>query len=244
VRIPRIYQPASLTTDQIVELDAQAAAHLTRVLRLKTGDDLVVFNGEGGEYQATVESAERRSVSIRIGKFVVRSVESPLELILVQGVSRGERMDFAVQKAVELGVSRIVPVLTERTVVNIKGERQQRRRDHWQSVANSACEQCGRTIVPEVSPVLSLQDWFNTSNEGTRFVLHHRAESGMIGSLNPQGPISLLVGPEGGLSSSEIELAVSVGYFPLSLGPRILRTESAAVAALSVMQWVWGDLNG
>ena len=244
MRIPRIYQPAPLSTGQIIELDAQAAAHLTRVLRLKTGDDLVVFNGEGGEYRATVESVERRSASIKIGKFVDRNVESPLELILVQGVSRGERMDYTVQKAVELGVSRIVPVLTERTVVNIKGDRQQRRRDHWQSVANSACEQCSRTIVPEVSPVVSLQDWLSISKEGTRLVLHHRADAGQMGSLNPQGPISLLVGPEGGLSSSEIEAAVSIGYLPLSLGPRVLRTETAAVTALSVLQWVWGDLNG
>lgn len=244
MRIPRIFQPIPLATDQVVELDAQSAAHLVRVLRLKVGDELVVFNGQGGEYQSTVVSVDRRSASIRIGNFVDRSVESPLELVLVQGISRGERMDYTVQKAVELGVSRIVPVLTERTVVNLKGERQERRREHWQAVVNSASEQCGRNIVPEVCPVLTLQEWLNAPNESTRFVLHHRAIPGQMNSVEPQGTVSLLVGPEGGLSASEIESAETAGYLPLSLGPRVLRTETAAVTALSVLQWAWGDLNG
>lgn len=243
MRIPRIYQSITLTSGQSVELDAQATAHLTRVLRLKPGDDLVVFNGEGGEYQATVTMVERRSASIRIGEFLDQSVESPLEVVLVQGVSRGERMDYTVQKAVELGVTRIVPVLTERTVVNLKGERQQRRREHWQAVANSACEQCGRTIVPEVIPILSLHDWLNAQNEGIKFVLHHRGEAGLVDSMDPQHSITLLIGPEGGLASPEISAAQSAGYLPLSLGPRVLRTETAAVTALSVLQWVWGDLR-
>lgn len=243
MRIPRIFQPISLAPGQSVELDAQATAHLTRVLRLKSGDELVVFNGDGGEYQATVAKVERRSAIILIGEFLDQSVESPLELVLVQGVSRGERMDYTVQKAVELGVTRIVPVMTERTVVNLKGERQQRRREHWQAVANSACEQCGRTIVPKVSPILSLHDWFNAPNEGIKFVLHHRAETGLKDSVDTQRAITLLIGPEGGLAEAEITAAQLAGYLPLALGPRILRTETAAVTALSILQWVWGDLK-
>lgn len=243
MRIPRIFQPLPLSADQVIELDAQATVHLTRVLRLKPGDELVVFNGEGGEFRATMETVGRRSAQIRLADFIDRSVESPLELVLVQGVSRGERMDYTVQKAVELGVSRIVPVLTERTVVNVKGERQERRRAHWQSVVISACEQSGRTRIPQVSPMMSLHDWLDQPDEGARFVLHHRAESGLNTMANSPTSITLLVGPEGGLSSAEITAACSAGYSPLRLGERVLRTETAAVTALSILQWLWGDLG-
>lgn len=243
MRIPRIYQPVPLSPHQTLELDGQAAAHVTRVLRLKPGDDLLVFNGAGGEFQATVAAVERRSASIRIGTFIDRNVESPLDLVLVQGVSRGERMDYTVQKAVELGVSRIIPVMTERTVVNLKGERQQRRKEHWQAVANSACEQCGRTTVPEIAPIQSLHDWLGAPNEGVKLVLHHRAESGLMESIDSRTTITLLIGPEGGLSPAEITASQSAGYLPLSLGPRVLRTETAAVTALSILQWAWGDLK-
>lgn len=243
MRVPRIYQSIQLSSDQTIELDAQATAHLTRVLRLKPGDDLVVFNGQGGEYRATVATVERRSARIRVGEFVDKSVESPLELVLVQGISRGERMDYTVQKAVELGVTRIVPVLTERTVVNLNRERQHRRREHWQAVVNSACEQCGRTVVPEVDPIQSLHDWLNAPNKGIKLVLHHRAQSGLTQKADIQSLVTLLIGPEGGLSSTEITAAQSTGYTPISLGPRVLRTETAAVTALSILQWTWGDLT-
>lgn len=243
MRIPRIYQPIPLSRDQVIELDAQATVHLARVLRLKPGDELVVFNGEGGEYRAAVETVSRRTARIRLDEFVDRSVESPLELVLVQGVSRGERMDYTVQKAVELGVTRIIPVLTERTVVNIEGERQERRRMHWQSIAISACEQSGRTRVPEISSIMALYDWLGMPDEGARFVLHHRAESSFNTSGNLPTSITLLIGPEGGLSKTEITAACSTGYCPIRLGQRVLRTETAAVTALSILQWLWGDLG-
>ncbi len=227
-----------------VELDAQATAHLTRVLRLKPGDDLVMFNGEGGEFRATVDTVERRSARIRLGEFIKQNVESPLELVLVQGISRGERMDYTVQKAVELGVTRIVPVTTERTVVNLKGERQQRRQEHWQGVVNSACEQCGRNVVPRVSPVTPLHEWLSAPNQGARFVLHHRSQQGLPDRVDNQHAVTLLIGPEGGLTDEEINAAQRADYIPLTLGPRVLRTETAAVTALSVLQWVWGDLGG
>jgi len=159
VRIPRIYQPQSLASGQSLELDAQATAHLTKVLRLKVGDELVLFNGEGGEFSAHIEALERRAAVVRVGAFVERELESPLELVLVQGVSRGERMDYTVQKAVELGVTRIVPVITSRTVVNLKDERRERRQEHWQMVAAGACEQSGRNRVPVIEPVVTPCAW-------------------------------------------------------------------------------------
>jgi 16S rRNA (uracil1498-N3)-methyltransferase len=243
VRIPRIYQPQPLTSGRTIELDAQATAHLTRVLRLKPGDELVLFNGEGGEFAARIEALEKRAAVVRVGEFVAREAESPLELVLVQGVSRGERMDYTVQKAVELGVSRIVPVITERTVVNLKDERRERRQDHWQAVAIGACEQSGRNRVPVIEPVIAFDRWLAAAPAGLKFVLHHRAEQGLSGVARPAGPVTLLIGPEGGLSPAEIDASRAAGFQPLCLGPRVMRTETAAVAALAVLQWLWGDFG-
>jgi 16S rRNA (uracil1498-N3)-methyltransferase len=241
VRIPRIYQPLSLQSGQTVTLDAQATVHLTKVLRLRVGDELVVFNGEGGEYAARVSAVERRAASIEVGAFCAHELESPLPLVLLQGVSRGERMDYTVQKAVELGVTHIVPVLTERTVVNLKGERQQRRCEHWQAVVNSACEQSGRNRVPTVAPVTPFATAVAAADEGLKLVLHHRAQTQLHNLSAPQGVVTLLIGPEGGLSAGEISAAEAAGFMPLRLGPRVLRTETAAVAAMAVLQWQWGD---
>jgi len=244
VRVPRIYQPMPLVSGQTFELDAQATVHLTKVLRLRAGDALVVFNGEGdGEFAAKVGAVGRRSASIEIGEFVARDVESPLELVLLQGVSRGERMDYTVQKAVELGVSRIVPLLSERTVVNLKGDRQEKRREHWQGVVNSACEQSGRNRVPVVMPITTFAAALTEEKQGLKLVLHHRAETGLADLPMPQGPVSLLIGPEGGLSAQEIIAAEAAGFVPLCLGPRVLRTETAALAAIAVLQWQWGDFS-
>lgn len=251
MRVPRIYQSIPLSSGQVIDLDALATTHLTKVLRLRVGDSLVVFNGKGsgesGEYEATVSTVERRTASIRLGKALNRDVESPLEVVLVQGVSRGERMDYTVQKAVELGVTQIVPVNTERTVVNLKGDRQLRRQQHWQGVVNASCEQSGRNVVPEVKPILPLLQWLDESStdaaSGLKLVLHHRAETSLTDLPRPEGPVTLLIGPEGGLAPAEISAAQSAGYYPLRLGPRVLRTETAAVAGLSVLQWLWGDFG-
>jgi 16S rRNA (uracil1498-N3)-methyltransferase len=223
------------------------------------GDALVVFNGGGngrgngkgngsgnGEFEATVSTVERRAASITLGKFIDRNVESPLELVLVQGVSRGERMDYTVQKAVELGATQIVPVNTERTVVNLKGDRLIRRQQHWQSIVNASCEQSGRNVVPEVKPIVPFQQWLEESvpdsgiKPGLKLVLHHRAQTSLTDLPRPEGPVTLLIGPEGGLAPAEISAAQLAGFLPLRLGPRVLRTETAAVAALSVLQWLSG----
>ncbi len=251
MRIPRIYQPLSLISGQTIKLDAQAMVHLTKVLRLQVGDALILFNGEendkgeSGEFAARVNAVERRSVLIEVGEFMARSSESPLELVLLQGISRGERMDFTVQKAVELGVSRIVPVLSERTVVNLKSDRQEKRRRHWQGVVHSACEQCGRNRVPMVEAVKSfavaIADVAET--DSLKLVLHHRAETDRAALPAPRGTVSLLIGPEGGLSAQEIAAAEAAGFVPWQLGSRVLRTETAALAAISVLQWRWGDFT-
>ncbi len=245
MRIPRIYLPASLSTGQIIELDGQAAVHLTRVLRLRVGDALCLFNGEGGEFAAWLTEVGRRTASIEVGEYSAREVESGLQLVLAQGVSRGERMDYTVQKAVELGVSCIVPLETSRTTVNLAGDRHDKRLAHWQGVVNAACEQSGRNRVPQVAPVQGFSDWLAevAAEPGLKLVLHHRAEQSLQDLPPPDGPVTLLVGPEGGLSEAEIEAALANGFQPLRLGPRVLRTETAALAAMSVLQWLWGDFG-
>lgn len=244
MRIPRIFQPGPLSSGQILELDAQAAAHLTRVLRLRMGDALVVFNGDGGEFAARICGLGRRTLSIEVDGFVDTERESPLELVLLQGISRGERMDYTVQKAVELGVSRIVPVRTEHTVVNLKGDRQARRHGHWQAVMHGACEQCGRNRPPMLASVTNLSPLLGEQATGLKLVLHHRADAVLRDIPRPAGPVILLAGPEGGLSAAEIAEAEAAGFMPLGLGPRVMRTETAAVAALAILQWHWGDLGG
>lgn len=245
MRIPRIYQDLPLASGSPLQLDAQATAHLTRVLRLRPGDELVVFNGGGGEYRARVTQIERRAAQVELGEFVDCSLESPLEVVLLQGVSRGERMDYTVQKAVELGVSRIVPVLSERTVVNVKGEREEKRRAHWQAVVRSACEQSGRNRVPQVAAICSFGECLSavTGEDALKLVLHHRAETSLNEMTPAAGRVVLLIGPEGGLAPAEISAAQAAGFLPLRLGPRVMRTETAAVTALSVLQWLWGDFS-
>lgn len=254
MRIPRIYQPELLSVGQEIQLDNQATVHVARVLRMREGDSIVVFNGQGGEYQGILRRLDKRAASVELLGFVEADVESPLHIILAQGVSRGERMDYTVQKAVELGVHSIVPLQTERTVVNLNDERKDRRRQHWQTVVYSACEQSGRNFVPMVEPVIKLSNWLQTSSlqtsnlqttgETQKFVLNHRAERGLDSlEINSSGPITVLIGPEGGLAEQEIAQVEQAGFMSIRLGPRVLRTETAALAFLSVLQAKWGDLG-
>ncbi|WP_455203405.1 16S rRNA (uracil(1498)-N(3))-methyltransferase, partial [Kaarinaea lacus] len=203
---------------------------------------VTVFNGEGGEYQGEISALHKRGAQILVQQFVQSDSESPLNIILAQGVSRGERMDFTVQKAVELGIRAIVPLTTSRTVVNLNAERRQRRREHWQAVVCSACEQSGRNYVPRVAAIEDFARWLPTSASGNRVVLNHRVNTG-VGQLNidPQQAITVLIGPEGGLSLEEIQLAEQHGFKSLCLGPRVLRTETAALAFIAAMQSRYGD---
>ncbi len=242
MRIPRIYQPVPLSPGQHLELDANGVNHTVRVLRLKPGAPLVLFNGEGGEFDAVLLEAERRRAVVEVTTSRKPQTESPLAITLVQGISRGDRMDYTIQKAVELGVTRIVPVVTTRTVVDLQGNRREKRRDRWQAQVIGACEQCGRDRIPVVEPILKLNDWLARPIDGKCWILDHRAES----TLEPETEITnavLLIGPEGGLTEDERELALSKGYRGLRLGPRVLRTETASVVALTLIQNRWGDLG-
>jgi 16S rRNA (uracil1498-N3)-methyltransferase len=245
MRIPRIYQDTFLSVGDTVTLDAQATVHVARVLRLKQDDAVILFNGRGGEYQGRITSLEKRNTVIVLTSFVESDAESPLHITLAQGISRGERMDYTVQKSVELGIARITPLLTSRTSVNLQGERKQRRQQHWQTIVNHACEQCGRNTLPPVDEIQTFASYLQQAPEqdAARLVLYHKSEQS-IATITPQSSaFEILIGPEGGLSEAEIELAIHNGFTPVRMGPRVMRTETAALAALSILQSQWGDLR-
>lgn len=242
MRITRVFQPVPLASGSSIELDEQAAHHLAHVLRIKSGASLVLFNGEGGEYRAQVQAIGKHSVVVGVGERSDPMRESKLETVLAQGVSRGERMDYTLQKAVELGVSRIVPLLTEHTMVKVSGDRRERRAQHWQSILVSASEQCGRNLVPKLDTAREFGEWLKVDASSLKLVLHQDGEKSLSELPPPSGAVTLLVGPEGGLSDTEVASAQAVGFTVLRLGPRILRTETAGVAALAALQAKWGDL--
>jgi 16S rRNA (uracil1498-N3)-methyltransferase len=243
MRIPRIFHSEPLSMGGRIELDANAARHVGRVLRLLPGDELTLFDGLGGDYPATIVELGKRELIVECGEKRDSECESPLTITLAQGVSKGERMDYTIQKAVELGVSRIAPIDTERSVVNLKGDRLQKRMDHWRGVIISACEQCGRNTLPQLLPMMSLDEWLGQPLEGSGLLLDHRAETGLSGLKLEGTACTLLIGPEGGLAEKERTAALSAGYRGMRLGPRVLRTETAALTALAAIQSRWGDLN-
>jgi 16S rRNA (uracil1498-N3)-methyltransferase len=241
----RIFQAIPLSSHATVELDSQGSHHLARVLRAKIGDAVTVFNGEGGEYQGNIVRIDKKTVALQLTEFLTRDSESPLQLILAQGISRGEKMDYTIQKAVELGVSKIIPLLTERCNVKLDEERRQKRFQHWQSIVISACEQSGRNKIPEIVIPQIFSTWLATVEAEHCFVLAPTAEQTLKEySVQKNAQVVLLIGPEGGLSQLEIAQSAQHGFSPLMLGPRILRTETAAVAALAALQCCFGDLGG
>jgi 16S rRNA (uracil1498-N3)-methyltransferase len=240
---PRIHVPLSLSSAAAVELPEAAVRHLVHVLKMTPGEALVLFNGEGGEYDAVLESVNKRGATARVRAFRNANRESHLQVTLAQAVAKSENMDYAIQKAVELGVTEIQPLLTERSVVRLTAERWERKVEHWQGIATSACEQCGRNRVPKVLPVAEMLDWVATAGKtALKLVLSPRADRSLRTLPASGKPILLLVGPEGGLSDVEINLAELNGFFGMTLGPRVLRTETAGVVALAVVQALWGDL--
>jgi len=242
-RISRIYCPAILQEGQLVTLPESAARHTRRVLRLRVGDRIRVFDGTGHEHEAIL-AAEGPGTTARIGAALPPTPESTLSLTLIQGVSRGERMDWVVQKATELGVARIVPVLTARSVVRLSQQRAEQRLEHWQAITVSACEQSGRRVLPELALARTLDRALaEEPRPGLQLMLSADADLALT-SLTPEtAEICLLIGPEGGLDEEEEVLARSLGFVPVSLGPRVLRTETAAVAALAACQTLWGDFS-
>lgn len=246
LRIPRIFSSEPLAGKTEVQLAEAPSRHLVKVLRLGPGRPLNLFDGEGGEYAAELLDAGKK-VRVKIGAYSEGDRQSPLAITLAIGISRGDRFDWVIQKATELGVTAIQPLFSERCEVKLSGDRLQKKLGQWQQIAISACEQCARNRVPTILPPQKLPqylDWAKES-EAMKLVLHHRTDASLAQLEQqlgrPQSSL-LLVGPEGGLSAEEIELALQRGFHPLRLGPRVLRTETAPVAALSVLQFQWGDL--
>ena len=243
--LTRLYLRSELQSAAELQLDDEQARYIGRVLRLRVGDSLSVFNGDDGEFEARVLKIGKAAATIVLGEQRKNNAETPLKVHLVQGVSRGERMDLVVQNATELGVKRISPVLTEYGVVKLDATRTEKRRAHWQKVAASACEQCGRIRPPLVDTPVPLKTWFGAlpRDADIDLVLKPNAPTALTALAAPKTKVCILIGPEGGLSPIEYEDAAVAGFADVSLGPRVLRTETAAIAAIAVMQALWGDLR-
>jgi len=243
VRLTRVYVDAPLAAGTRVTLEGGAARHVTRVLRLRVGEALTLFNGSGGEYAARIEQSQGGRVAVTIGEPRAIERESPLALTLAQGVSRGERMDLVVQKATELGVSGVVPVLSERSVVRLTAQQSERRLNHWRAIAVAACEQSGRNRLPAIASPVPLKDFLRTNTDGSMRLLLSPAATATLADL-PRlvSAVTVLIGPEGGLAEAEQEASVAAGFKPVRLGPRVLRTETAAITALALLQRQFGDL--
>ena len=242
MRNSRIYTDQPLTAGAAVTLGEQQSHYLGRVLRLPVGAAVTLFNGDGNDYAASISAIDKRSVTVSIDSAAAVQTESPLAIHLGIAISKGERMDFVMQKATELGVSAITPLISERVEVRLSGERADKRWQHWRGVITSACEQCGRARLPQLHAVATLSDWIGNVDVEQRFVLHHRSEYSLDTATKPRS-VALLIGPEGGLSAAEIAAAERAQFAALTLGPRVLRTETAPLTALAILQHRWGDLG-
>ena len=243
--LTRLFVTDALSSGAELELARDQARYLGRALRLRVGDMLSVFNGNDGEFSASIRSLAKDSAILLVDDPIETTTESPLKVHLVQGISRGERMDFVIQKATELGVKRISPVFTEYGVVKLDKRRAQKRREHWQGVATSACEQSGRVRPPLIDVPIDLNSWFGAGAKeaDTDLVLQPGAATPLSAIASPVTKVCLLVGPEGGFSDTEYDDATVAGFQAVSLGPRILRTETAALTSIAVAQSLWGDLQ-
>lgn len=242
MRVSRLYVDLPLTPDGQIELDDDGAHYVRTVLRLKKDDGIILFNGKGGEYACVLAEVSRKSVRVQVNAQSGRNVESPMQINLGLGISRGDRMDLAVQKAVELGVNQITPIMTERCVVQLKGEKAQQRLQHWRKISQHAAEQSGRTVLPELAEIASLHAWVSKQQGLMIFLDPYSGQT--LAELKPDNmKVTLLTGPEGGFTDQERSVAKAVGFVPVRLGSRILRTETAAIAALSAVQMLWGDFR-
>jgi len=239
----RFYSPDKLSLGTSIKLSDSAATHATRVLRLNEGDVINLFNGDGFDYACELVLVKKNEVLAKVKGSAAINNEPPLNITLLQGISSGDRMDYTIQKAVELGVKQIQPIATERSVVKLSAERAEKRVEHWQNVVISACEQCGRATIPMVLAPKTLANWLaaNPQAASTQVLLNPIGAKRLAEIAKPAGEIQLLIGSEGGLSNAEIDIAISHGFQSVILGPRILRTETAALAAMSAMHTLWGD---
>lgn len=241
--IARVFQAATINVNQPLILSEDASHHLARVLRAEVGDQVTLFNGSGGDYLSVITEVTKKYVTVDVQQFIERHVEAPIHIHLAQGIARGEKMDIIVQKSVELGVSKITPLVTERCNVRLQQDREEKRMQHWRSVMISACEQSGRDCIPELSSPQNLDAWLKNIKADKCFVLSpHVATKLPQEKLPANASIVLLLGPEGGLSDEEVALAILHGFTPLNLGPRVLRTETATLAAMTVIQRAYGDM--
>ena len=242
MRESRLFVDAALSEGQELNVPSQAAHYVHTVLRLPRGAEIRLFNGDGREYRASILDSDRRGLRLLVGETLAADPESPLRIRLGVGLARGERMDWIVQKATELGVASITPLLLERCNAKLDRSRQENRLRHWRQVAVSACEQCGRNRIPEVATPERLESWLEQNRGGMGLVLH-TAQARALDARAAPPSVNVLVGPEGGLTEREYSSAVSEGFLPWSLGPRVLRTETAPVAALAILQFLWGDMG-
>jgi len=243
MRLTRVHVDVDLQTGQRLAVEGTAGNHIARVLRLRTGDALTLFNGQGGEYAGSIEEIRRDTVVVSVLERRQVDRESPCQLILAQGISRGERMDWVVQKATELGVARIVPIFTERSVVHLDEKQASRKVQHWRSIAIAACEQSGRNQVPQIAQPVGLYEMLEQPRpSGIALLLSPEGSQRMADITTAATQATVLIGPEGGLADVEQEAAIKSGFTPVRLGPRVLRTETAAVCALTLLQQKFGDL--
>ena len=244
MRLTRVYVETPVTAGKRLTIEGTAANHITRVLRLRSGAELTVFDGSGGEFGARIEEFRKDAVVVGVDEHRTADRESPLSLTLAQGISRGERMDWIIQKATELGATRIVPVFTQRSVVRLDDKQAGRKLQHWRAITVAACEQCGRNRLPDLATPVEFFDVLpaSFSPNAIRLLLSPHADLRIDDLRDIQSGVSVLIGPEGGLDEVEQEAAIAAGFKAVRMGPRVLRTETAAIAALTILQRYFGDL--
>jgi len=243
MRLTRVFVDGDLAAGQRLTVEGSAGNHIVRVLRSRVGDELTLFNGRGGEYDASIDEIRRDTVQVSVREHRDQERESAFELTLAQGISRGDRMDWVVQKATELGATRIVPLFTERSVVHLDEKKAAKKVQHWRGIAVSACEQCGRNVVPEIAAPVALHGLLEKPvGRGISLLLSPTGEQRIADIAGSPGGATVLIGPEGGLAQVEQDAALRSGFTAVRMGPRVLRTETAAVCALTLLQQKFGDL--
>ncbi len=241
MRTTRIFQDCELIVGKTIQLDAEAANHLVSVLRLREQTPIILFNGQGGEFQTTIAQIEKRKVFVLIEKFDGIEREPSIQIHLAQSISRNDKMDLIIQKAVELGVAQITPIITERCNTKLSQDRWMKRLLHWRKIIISACEQCGRNKLPQLNDITEITDYLSNESAPTRFIFHHQAEASLPFFDETPHSFSLLIGPEGGFTQEEIASAIKHQFMGIKLGPRILRTETAGMTAIASLQSKYGD---
>ncbi|RQW62863.1 16S rRNA (uracil(1498)-N(3))-methyltransferase [Vibrio viridaestus] len=243
MRIPRLFHPTLIGDMKNIQLSDDAAGHIARVLRMQQGQQVSLFDGSGYEFLATIIEITKKNVQVEINHSEQNSIESPLNLHLGQVISRGDKMEFTIQKSVELGVNTITPLLSERCGVKLDEKRFEKKLAQWQKIAISACEQCGRNIIPQIRPIMTLKEWCEEETDALKLNLHPRAKYSINTLPEPVNNVRLLIGPEGGLSEEEIIMTEEYHFDEILLGPRVLRTETAALTAITALQVRFGDLG-